>query len=151
MKKRMMVCFGIRRLMSEKHQDQARAFLCQLQLLFENDFEIEECVPIELANGRYIWSANSCLPADVLIVALFDRPARSIEFKIRQQEGLTAVPILVLGAFYHDAPTPDYTNVCIDMNSGGAYKFHEWVFASPDDGLVKVNEFLKANKLPHGT
>ncbi len=143
-----MVGLGIPSLMTEIQRVHTEEFLALLGRLYGKQYEVEECIPVELTNGTYVWSANSCPPADVLIVALFSRLPQRIEYKIRQQDGLLPVPIIVIGAQYFWQLPIDYSNVCIEMNSGGPYEFKQWVWGMSDTGLLHIDGFLEKNGLP---
>ena len=153
MKKKMFVSFGVRDLFPEARKHVLERFFIQLRDLFGTQYDIEECVPVQLTHGRYVWSANSHPdPADVLVVVLFDRPAHPIEFIVRrrEQEGMKPIPVVILGGFFYHpfCARPDYTNVSVSMNLGGPYEYCDWVCSSWDDGLIKINDFLMGNKLP---
>ncbi len=150
MKKKMFASFGLREFLPKERSSAVEEFFQQLQIVFAAQYDIEECVPVQLTNGRYVWSSNSHSDlADVLVVVLFERPAYPIEFIVRQQEGLQPIPVIILGGFTHPlCSRDDYTNVGVTMNQGGPYKFCTWMWSNLDAGLIHINEFLKERKLP---
>lgn len=150
--KKLAVTFGVRKLMTDRENNQANRLMVTLHKSFGRSYIIVELKLKPVPNGnsnRYEW--NSCFHCDALIAVLFRTPPKRIVLELRDladKRDKKTPPVLVLGGNYAVGEPQNYSMLCVGLrDTENSYRFLSW---SPFDGrrefASKVKDFLKQHE-----